>query len=95
MRTWLRMAQSVNGKTSAAPVGLVSATLWGRLPIFTSGIPIDSDIGVNTGGDGVSEISERDSMFGWVGVSDLRVFSPGVSSSGPATEELIPRDMRV
>ena len=55
---------SVNGKTSAAPVGLVSATLWGRLPIYIGGIPISSDISVNTGGDGVSEIPERDSVRG-------------------------------
>jgi len=55
-----------------ALVRSASATLWGRLPIRIGGIPIGSDItGVNTGGDGVSEISEHDSAMGRVGVSKL------------------------
>ena len=55
-----------------ALVRSASAILWGRLPIRIGGIPIGSDItGVNTGGDGVSEISEHDSAMGRVGVSKL------------------------
>ena len=55
---------SVNVETSAALVESVSATLWGRLAKCIGGIPIGCDIGVNTGGDGVSEIPERDSVRG-------------------------------
>ena len=50
---------SANVKTSAALVGSVSVTLWGLLPIHVGGIPIGSDICVNTGGDGVSEIPNQ------------------------------------
>ena len=46
---------------------------------------------MNTGGVGVLEISKLESAMGRTGVLDLSVFSPEVSISGSAVEELIPK----